>query len=55
MSLEEAVKAERKRILDQLIENKVMRIDALGILCFVNCDNLKVLYSHLFDDVMEGR
>jgi hypothetical protein len=45
---------ERKKILDLLIANKVMRIDALGLLCFVNCDNLKVQYSHIFDDIIKG-
>lgn len=51
---QDGIKEERQRILDLLIENKVMRIDGLGILCFVNCDTLKVEYSHLFDDIIKG-
>lgn len=35
---------ERKRIMNLLIDNKVLRIDALGSLVFVNCDTLEVEY-----------
>lgn len=45
--------AERNRILEELIKNKVMRIDALGLLCFVNCNSLKVEYSKIFDITKE--
>lgn len=35
---------ERLRIMNLLLENKVIRIDALGSIVFVNCDTLEVEY-----------
>lgn len=35
---------ERERIMEFLVANKVLRIDALGSLVFVNCDTLEVEY-----------
>lgn len=36
--------SERERIIQLLIANKAMRIDALGSPVFVNCDTLEVEY-----------
>lgn len=35
---------ERERIVQLLLANKVLRIDALGEWVFVNCDTLEVQY-----------
>ena len=35
---------ERERIVQLLLTNKVIRIDALGEWVFVNCDTLEVQY-----------
>ena len=49
--LNEAVKTERKRIIELLKEQNVIRnCGATGKLVFVNCNNLNVLY--LKDDLL---
>lgn len=41
---ERGVASERERLTELLIANKVLRVDALGSLVFVNCDTLEVEY-----------
>lgn len=42
--LERGTTSERERIVELLIANNVLRLDALGSLVFINCDTLAVEY-----------
>lgn len=51
--LAHGVVQERQRIIELLTAKKVLRVDALGSLVFVNCDTLEVEY--LSEATIEGK